>query len=173
VRARTIKAGRTLVVGETTFTPLGDDEAFALSVATFMAVPGEPPRRGEAIWGTGARPGVELVARIGAVELGPGVLELHRRPDLTNGPDGTFQGGISAVLGEVAAEGLLREDGAPWVVEHLDVRYLRGIRTGPARTTARVVGPRRPRATVVVEVHDAGADHLASYVVATARRIGT
>jgi hypothetical protein len=46
------------------------------------------------------------------------------------------------------------------------------MRQGPARTAARVVGPRGPaRATVVVEVRDAGADHLASYVVATARRL--
>jgi acyl-coenzyme A thioesterase PaaI-like protein len=110
---------------------------------------------------------------VGVVELEPGVVELHRRPDLTNGPDGTFQGGISALLGEVAAESLLQ--GAPgggrWAVERLDVRYLRGIRTGPARTRARRLGPDGGHATVVVEVHDAGVDHLASYVVASARRL--
>ena len=144
------------------------------SLGTFMNVPGVEPARGEATWGLGRRMTVPFAERVGARLLAPGVVELPRRIDLTNGEGGTLQGGLSCLLGELATETLLADsDGDdPWVVEELDVRYLRGIRLGPAWTTARIVGSRAgDRVHVLVEVHDAGVGHLASFVATTAARL--
>jgi acyl-coenzyme A thioesterase PaaI-like protein len=101
---------------------------------------------------------------VGARVVEPGVVEVDRRPYVMQ-PWGTVQGGVIALLGELAAESLM--GGA---VIDLDVRYLSAVRVGPARTSATAVGA----STVRVEVRDAGSDdRLAALVVARTLPIST
>jgi acyl-coenzyme A thioesterase PaaI-like protein len=105
---------------------------------------------------TGTLP-VTFPERVGLRIISPGVTELDRRPFVVQAA-GSLQGGMVALLGETAAESLT---GRP-VVE-LDARFFTGVRVGPGRATAEVVGD----GLVRVEVRDIGnADRLAALVTA-------
>jgi len=133
-----------------------DPDPFAVSVSTFMARSFDMPDDRGGRWSRAERPMVQPIAtRIGARGVAPGVVELDRHPDVVNGAGGTIQGGIVATLAELAAETALADEGR-WFVQDLDVRYLRGVRVGPARAEATVVGRHRDEATVRVEILDAG-----------------
>jgi hypothetical protein len=83
---------------------------------------------------------------VGARVVSPGVIEVDRYPYVMQ-PAGTIQGGIVALLGELAGESVL---GRP--VTHLEVRFLSTVRVGPARTST----TRLHSSTARVEIHDAG-----------------
>jgi acyl-coenzyme A thioesterase PaaI-like protein len=161
--ARIVKFGRTTIVGEAWFSEPGCERPVVVSHATFTPSP-RPEDLIEAVpsdrlFGPGGmtRPFAESV---GARVVEPGVVEVDRRPYVMQ-PWGTVQGGVIALLGELAAESLM--GGA---VIDLDVRYLSAVRVGPARTSATAVGG----STVRVEVRDAGSDErLAALVVARTR----
>ena len=70
----------------------------------------------------------------------------------------SLQGGIVALIGEVAAESLTGSQ-----VVDLDIRYLSAVRVGPGRATATVL-----RADLVpVEVRDVGSENrLAALIFA-------
>ncbi len=89
-----------------------------------------------------------LAEGLGIRVLAAGVVEVERGP-YVNQPSGTLQGGVVAVLAELAAESLT----GGRVVE-LEVRYLSAIRVGPARTSAVELDDR----TVRVEIRDPGND---------------
>lgn len=154
---RVLKTGRVLTFTETEFTVDGATEPAAIVLGTFVASPrpqdvadsfvtqvteGSIRRR------RNAEPTVPITEILGARLIEPGVVEAERHPRILNWVE-TVQGGAVGLLAEEAALSL---PGAP-VPTELEVRYLRTVRHGPMRATARNIGP-----FTRVEVIDAGND---------------
>jgi acyl-coenzyme A thioesterase PaaI-like protein len=161
--ARTVKAGRAVVVLTVEFTG-GDGEPIAVGTGSFMAVPDPtktlPPIVGqpEALGDPGARLSAPLAERAGCERRERGVVALPRSNDGLNSA-GTINGGLIALAVEEAALSLT--PGA--TLASMALRYLRPARVGPAVATADVLaGLGR------VEVRDAGSDDRLA-VVATTR----
>jgi acyl-coenzyme A thioesterase PaaI-like protein len=159
VSARLLKVGRNTVAVAVDFAEPGG-EPLALCHLTFVPSPrpqdlAPPTLTGMRTQGSATVPLPELV---GARVPLPGVAEIDHRPYVVQG-SGALQGGIVALLAELAAESL---DGGP--VLDLDTRYLSTVRIGPGRAEATRVGGDLVR----VEVRDVGADRRLA-AVATAR----
>jgi acyl-coenzyme A thioesterase PaaI-like protein len=160
---RVLKQGRTTIVTETDFCHPATGSVVAISHATFVASPRPQDVIGPMV---ATRASVNALSRPIAEELGmqvlaPGVVSLERGP-YVNQPSGTLQGGVVALLAEVAAETLT---GAR--VTELEVRYLSAIRVGPGRTSALALDEH----TVRVEIRDPGNDdRLATLVMARMAR---
>lgn len=162
VAARVLKVGRNTVATAVDMTDPATGALVALCHLTFVPSPrpqdlAPPSLGGMRTDGTISVPLPELV---GARVTSPGVVEVDHRPYVVQG-SGALQGGIVALLAELAAESL---GGGP--VVDLDTRYLSTVRVGPGRAVAEHAGGGLFR----VEVRDAGAgagDRLAA--VATAR----
>jgi len=156
---RAVKAGRTILLTETTFFERGVERPVALSQATFFPSPNAADEM-EFVGSQAYRPSRlsgSFTDQLGIRVLRPGVTELDR-VEYVMQPTGTIQGGALAVLAEVAAETLTGEP-----VLDLDLRFVNAVRIGPARASAEVVGAGVAR----VEVRDAGnADRLATVVLA-------
>ena len=138
--------------------PLTQQQNVGMGFLTFTPSPRPQDLAPQAIMGAMQVPGElpePLPDFVGVRTLAPGVVEIDHRPLVTQG-SGTLQGGIVALLGEMAAETLTGHQ----VVE-LDTRYLATVRVGPARTAARRTSPWGVR----VEVRDTGnGDRLAALV---------
>jgi len=154
-----LKQGRTTIVAETDFRHPVTGAVVAFSHATFVASPRPQdvigPLSASRTSGNGlSRP---IGEALGAQVVSPGVAQIERGP-YVNQPSGTLQGGVVAVLAELAAESLT---GAR-VIE-LEVRYLSAVRVGPARTSAVALDDH----TVRVEARDVGNhDRLTAVVMA-------
>jgi uncharacterized protein (TIGR00369 family) len=96
-----------------------------------------------------------------------GVADVDHRPDLLNSSN-SIQGGVLAFVAEVAAQSLATAHaGRTFVVDDLDIRYLRAARIGPARAQARLLRLNDSDAAVEVETRDLGGDNrVVSYVSA-------
>jgi acyl-coenzyme A thioesterase PaaI-like protein len=143
-----LKQGRTTIVAETDFRHPVTGAVVAMSHATFVASP-----RPQDVIGplsssrtTGNALSSPIAEALGAEVLSPGVVVIERGT-YVNQPAGTLQGGVVAVLAELAAETLT---GAR--VLELEVRYLSAVRVGPARTSAVALDDH----TVRVEARDVG-----------------
>jgi acyl-coenzyme A thioesterase PaaI-like protein len=177
IDARILRTGRTITVGETAFAAPGESAPFAVAVGTFVASPRPVDVRPGHF---GSRPvdrkrptlSVPFSERVALLMIEPGIGEVLLRPDLTNST-GTIQGGVLGILGEMAAQTLASsETGRTFVVDDLDIRYLRAARVGPARSTARLLALDDERATVVVEIHDTGmTDRHVAHVIAQCRAL--
>jgi acyl-coenzyme A thioesterase PaaI-like protein len=167
-RAEVLKSGRNTTSCETWFVAAADPDGdpFAVSHSTFVASPrpedvmeippGSLPLKRRPLL---TRP---LADDVGCRILAPGVAEVDVRDYVVN-PTGTVQGGIVALLAELAAE-TVTGDVRP--VTELDVRYLATTRVGPARAEATLVGPAEA-GIVRVELRDVGRDgRLAALVTA-------
>jgi acyl-coenzyme A thioesterase PaaI-like protein len=153
-----LKQGRTTIVAETEFRHPATGAVVALSHATFVASPRPQDVIGPLASArtSGNALNRHIAEALGAEVLSPGVAVIERGP-YVNQPSGTLQGGVVAVLAELAAESLT---GAR--VLELEVRYLSAVRVGPARTSARAMDDH----TVRVEVCDTGNhDRLATVVM--------
>jgi acyl-coenzyme A thioesterase PaaI-like protein len=163
LEARVLKAGATLVVIQTLLTADDEKQPFATSLATFM---NRPVDVGDRARPKARRLELPLGARIGARVLRPGTVELDPRDDIGNAFHGTVLGGVTAVLGELAAESVTTDD-EPFVVTDLDIRFLNRVRVGPVRAVAEVIidGPEsRGRG---VTISDTGyGDRIVAYVSA-------
>jgi acyl-coenzyme A thioesterase PaaI-like protein len=130
-----------------------------VSFLTFMASPRPQdltPFPMDGMRTTGAMT-VPLAEHVGARVRSPGAVEVTHRPFVQQAA-GALQGGVVALVGEMAAETL-----ADRPVIELDVRYLSSVRIGPARAVAAPMGSEHVR----VEVRDLGnADRLAARIVA-------
>jgi acyl-coenzyme A thioesterase PaaI-like protein len=174
---RILRTGRTLTVGETIFDTPGAPSPFAIAMATFVASPRPADVRPEDFGRSMMRRerpllSVPLGERVALQILEPGVGEVVLREDLTNST-GTIQGGVLGILGEMAAQTLVTaEGGRTFVVDDLDIRYLRASRVGPARSSARLLALDGDRATVAVEIRDTGMDDReVAHVIAQCRAL--
>jgi uncharacterized protein (TIGR00369 family) len=181
VEGRVLRTGATLTVADATLTATGDDAPFAKTLGSFIAsprpddvVPGmvDPSRHQQSPWPERPTLTVPFTELVGLRVLEPGVTEVALRPDLSNATD-TFQGGIVSFLGETAAQTLASDAaGATFVVDDIDVRYLRAARVGPARATATLYELDDEIAAATVEIRDTGMDNrLTAYVTAECRRL--
>jgi len=161
IAARAVKAGRSILLTETTFFERGGERPVALSHATFFPSPNVAHEM-EFVGSQEYRPSRlsgSFTDQLGVRLLRPGVAELDRLEYVMQ-PTGTIQGGALAVLAEVAAETLI---GAP--VLDLDLRYVNAVRVGPAIASAELVAPTVAR----IEVRDSGnGDRLATVALAKA-----
>jgi acyl-coenzyme A thioesterase PaaI-like protein len=156
VVARVLRSGQRTTVAEAEFFNPQTGELMAFSHATFMASPRPQdlinlPRAHVSV-GTMQRP---IAEELGIVVSAPGEAEVVRGA-YVNQPTGTIQGGVLAVLAEVAAESLTSRR-----VVDIELRYLSAIRVGPARAVARSLNDE----TVRVEVRDAGNEDRLTTVV--------
>ena len=165
VESQLLKAGRTLQVAESRYAERGASRPFATAVATFSASPRptdvlDAPPPAEHLGRGTAHPTlpVPLAERVGVQVVEPGRAEIEHRAEHSNSTS-TLQGGLVALVGEVAAETLAEAElGAIAPAHELDVRYLRGARVGPAVARAELLHRDDSSATMRVEVRDAGAD---------------
>jgi acyl-coenzyme A thioesterase PaaI-like protein len=158
---RILKTGRTVTVGEATFTV--DGEPVAVSLASFVASPRPQDVAVSAVRGAQrlqGRPAVEPPAPVaellGARRVEPGVVEADRHERILNWAE-TVQGGAVAALAEEAVLSQLD----PPVPTALAVRYLSSVRDGPMRAVAHPFGD-----WTRVEVVDTGRDRLVAVAVA-------
>jgi acyl-coenzyme A thioesterase PaaI-like protein len=152
-----LKQGRTTIVAETDFRHPVTGAVLALSHATFMASPRPQDVIGplSAARSSGNALRAPIAEALGAQVLSPGVVLIERGP-YVNQPAGTLQGGVVALLAELAAESLTGSR-----VLELEVRYLSAVRVGPARTSAVALDDH----TVRVEIRDPGNDDRLTTVV--------
>jgi len=151
------RRGKRMFITETSFShPEGT--VLAVCGGTFSAISlTEPPRQG------GREPRANdkrplfsgsLDDHVGLHSPRPGVAQIALRNDLGNSTN-SLMGGLTAMLGEVAALSRLRADaGTDHLVERLQIRYLAPIEIGPARAEVRLVGGPPSRPVVLVEVRD-------------------
>jgi acyl-coenzyme A thioesterase PaaI-like protein len=150
VQGEIVKPGRATVASEIRFSDAETSQLVATSYVTFMASPrpqdqAPPLQRGMRT--TGSMP-VPFPDYVGTRILAPGVAEVDLTPFVMQASR-TLQGGVVAMLGEVAAESLTGSH-----VLGLDIRYLSAVRVGPGRATATSLGGNLVR----IEVRDAGSD---------------
>jgi acyl-coenzyme A thioesterase PaaI-like protein len=114
-----------------------------------------------------------FLERIGLREGPGGSVELDLDPYVRNSL-GALQGGVVTALVEVAAERAARRaTGLPLVTTDFAVHFLALGRTGPLRASARLLGAVDGRATLRVELRDAGRDErLLAVAIATAGELG-
>jgi acyl-coenzyme A thioesterase PaaI-like protein len=158
-----LRTGRTITLAGTDFTDPAGGAVVAVCTATFMPSP-RPQDVIDAVKGftpSRRRMGGPFPEEMGARVLAPGHVEMARQPYVQQ-PTGVIQGGALALLAEVAGETLLD---AP--VAEMELRYLRGLRVGPARTRTERLGDDTAR----IEVIDTGDDdRLTTVIFARSRR---
>jgi acyl-coenzyme A thioesterase PaaI-like protein len=168
--SRILKWGNRLVVGEAAISEEGTGRSSGWGSATFVnRAVGEgsdwtQPRH----WGGPTEPHESVEEALGVVQVRPGVVDLPMGASVTNPTAaGTVQGGIQAILAELAAEQVA---GAGRQVVHLGIRFLNGARVGPLRAVAAALPGDGPERTVRVELIDAGDDgRIVSHAMAIAR----
>lgn len=166
-----LRAGRTLLVGEVRLYAEGDRRPFGRSLLTFMNRPMAPWPDGRPLARPGPPPGRPIEALLSARHPAPGVVEIDPLPHLSNGTGGTVQGGVLALLAELATEQSLAAQG-PCMVTDLDIRYLNAVRRGPVRATAEVLASTEGGADVQVRLVDTGDQgRLVAFVATSARRL--
>jgi acyl-coenzyme A thioesterase PaaI-like protein len=158
-KSRILKVGRNTVATEVDFTNGRSGPLVAVSYLTFMPSPRPQDVAPVTMAGMHTTGSLDepIAEHVGAREVSPGVVEIEHGPFLQQA-SGALQGGIVALLGELAAESLARRP-----VLDLDTRYLTTVRFGPARATAVAAGDDHVR----VEVRDTGnGDRLAARIMA-------
>lgn len=157
--SRILRRGKRTAVTETSFfLPDGRVVAictgsFAMISSTFNALgSNDGPRRSRH-----ERPllPAPVAERAGIREPAAGRAELALRPGLGNST-GSMMGGLTGILGEVAALSRAQADGdRPYFADRLLVRYLAPIRNGPAQARAVGCGGPPERPVVRVDLRDA------------------
>jgi acyl-coenzyme A thioesterase PaaI-like protein len=172
VSARLRKVGRTMSVGDATIHLERTGELVGTSLGTFLASPrpgdhalsGFPPER------RATRRAGTLREHIGITSPEPGVAELGTlRPDVVNATQ-SLQGGVAALLGEVATYSAVGGlDGPAQVVDTLGVHYLAAGRDGPFVATAEPLERTAARSSFRVELRDGGRDRVIALIETTTR----
>lgn len=171
VRARLRKVGRTMSVGDATIHLERTGEQLGTALGTFLASPrpGDQALSGFPTERRATRPrAATLREHIGITTPGAGVAELGAlRPDLVNATN-SLQGGVVALLGEVATYSAVA-DGPAQVVDSLEVHYLAAGRVGPFRATAAALERTTARSSFRVELCDLGRDRVMALIETTTR----
>jgi uncharacterized protein (TIGR00369 family) len=171
-RARLLKVGRTMSVGDAEFFS-ASGELIGTALGTFLA---SPRPADVAPHGFQFGPQVEirrsrtLAEHVGITTPEPGVAEMPAlRSDLTNATQ-SLQGGIVALLGEMATYSAVASgDVGSQVVDTLEVHYLSAGRTGPFRATAEGLSLTTTTGYFRVQVRDLGRDRLTAIIETTTR----
>ncbi len=183
MRCHITRAGRTVTVGETTVYGSGGAVA-AAAVGTFQASPRPQdvvPDAFGRLDGSGhvVSDHPTLADHVGLEVVRPGLARIALRPDLVNGTE-SLQGGLVALLGEVAAQSAAAAAMGPTggsgdartgplaVVDSLEVHYLAAARVGPFLAQADAVGPHLWRVVITDPGMD---DRVASLIVARTRPV--
>lgn len=165
--ARPLRIGKRLIVGDTA---LQTTDGLVVGRATTTFINNELPfsyrETNPEVLDFGAASPDEF---IGAVRLGDGRVELPLTDRIANGAQGTIQGGVQALLAEIAADHALVDGiGAPErrsTAIDLDIRYLGRLPVGPMAATATVLTADDAGGRVTVRLTDAGNGHsLVSFV---------
>jgi acyl-coenzyme A thioesterase PaaI-like protein len=170
LRCDVLRSGRRLFVGETRLYADDQEHPFGRSVVTFInrrvVFPPDGPVPSQRLNGS-LRVRVEDLLDVRTVD--DSTIEIDPIGRLSNGPGATLQGGVLALLGELATEHAL---GRSVFVTDLDVRYLNPVRIGPVQARAEVLADIPQEAAATVRIVDAGnADRLIAHVTTTARRL--
>jgi acyl-coenzyme A thioesterase PaaI-like protein len=153
---RPVKVGRRLFVGEVILHSGDAERPFARSTVTFMNQPmgNSPisfgPRELEPMAVTSFDE--LLAARFPAA----GIVEMDAHPALSNGEGGTIQGGVQALLGEIAGEHALQHRGRFHAVD-LEIRYLNRVRGETVTASAEVLDGDLADVCVRVPINDPAA----------------
>jgi acyl-coenzyme A thioesterase PaaI-like protein len=173
LEGRIVKAGSTVVQTEAWVQDPDGGPALAVVHLGFMASP-RPQDIDVDIQAMRAAPPrpvmtTPLPERVGCRVVEPGVVELDLAPYVSN-PTGTIQGGMVALLGELAAESARPGQ----IAIELDVRYLSATRVGPARATGRVLTGGDDESVVRVEIRDVGnQDRLTALIMVRTAAVPT
>jgi acyl-coenzyme A thioesterase PaaI-like protein len=171
LRSDALRVGRRLFVGETLLYANDEERPFARSLVTFINKVMVIPEGHSAPPLTTAQPlrvGIDDLLDVRVVDRG--TIEIDPIARLSNGPGGTVQGGVLALLGELATEQALAPSTV--AVTDLDIRYLNPVRVGPVQARAEILSESPQEAAVNVRIVDVGdADRLVAYVGTTARRL--
>ncbi len=159
--ARPLRIGKRLIVGDT---ELLTTDGLVVGRATTTFINNELPfsyrEANPEVLDFGAASPDEF---IGAVRLGDGSVELPLTDRIANGAQGTIQGGVQALLAEIAADHALADAiGAPErrsTAIDLDIRYLGRLPVGPMAATATVLTADDAGGRVTVRLTDAGNGH--------------
>lgn len=168
LEGRPLRVGKRLVVAETRLYDGDNHEPFAISITTFMnnhlgIVLPEPRADHPPMAAT------SFDEFIGATVLDERSLALQPTPLLSNGIQGTVQGGVQALLAEMAAQHAFG-NGRPMTARDLDIRYLDRLRTGPLIATAEGSPAGEEPLPCRVRLTDGVGGHLVSYVTLVMQR---
>ena len=152
---RPAKVGRRLFVGETILHTGDVDRPFARSTVTFMnqQMSEGPGSGGPAAEAITVRSFDDLL-RPRYPDAYTAAMDAH--PWVSNGPGGTIQGGVQALLAEIAAERAVKP--RELAVVDLDIRFLNRVRSGPVAATAEVSAGEVDDTFVRVAITDLGDD---------------
>jgi len=166
IEAAPLKAGRTVAVAEARVRNEDTGAPIAYAIATFFASPNPAdvfpdgfPDLGDMPVGFLPEP---VADRAGITIVEPGVAEVPHRGKNLNASN-AIQGGIVSLAAEEAVSSLHDE---PVVLDAINLRYLKGITSGPGRAVAEAMG-----ASTVVRITDVGRDKLATLITARTRPV--
>ncbi len=165
LEGRVLRVGGRLVVAETAMHAGEEPQPFALAVSTFrnhhlgMVLP--EPRSTQPVMAEASFD--ELLAVRVRDEC---TLELTPTPRLSNGVQGTVQGGVQALLAEMAAEHAVG-DGHPMTARDLDIRYLDRLGGGLLVATVERSPSDTEAVPCRVRLTDGSDGHLVSFVTVT------
>ncbi len=162
LEGRPLRVGKRLVVAETSLHDGDNTDPFAIGITTFMnnhlgLVLPEPRAEQPPL----AAPSFDEF--IGATVIDERSLALQPIARLSNGVQSTVQGGVQALLAEMAAAHAFG-NGGPLVARDLDIRYLDRLRTGPLVATAEGSRTGNGPLPCRVRLTDGGEGHLVAYV---------
>jgi acyl-coenzyme A thioesterase PaaI-like protein len=170
ISCEVLRAGRRLFVAQCRLYADDNERPFGRSVVTFinkqMALP--PNHPGPRLTTPPLR--VRIDDLLGVRVVDDTTIEIDPALGLSNGPGATLQGGVVALLGELATERAVLP--SKCLVTDLDVRYLNAVRVGPVRARAEVLSKTEHEVQVNVRIVDVGnAESLVSHVMTTARHL--
>jgi len=171
VRCEVLRVGRRLFVAESHLFADDDERPFGRSVVTFInrPIPFTPDAPG-LFRRTNPLPSGPIDDLLGVRVVDDTTIEIDPGPRLTNGPGGTLQGGVLALLGELATERALGRRAV--AVTDLDIRYLNPVRTGPVQARVELFSATPDEPSATVRIIDVGnAECLVAHVTTTARRL--
>ena len=171
LRCDVLRAGRRLFVGETRLYADDNEQPFGRSVVTFInkqiVFAPDGPSLGQVV---DPLLQVRIDDLLGVRVVDDTTIEIDPIPRLSNGVGGTLQGGVLALLGELATEQAWRKTSA--AVTDLDIRYLDRVRVGPVQAQTEILFASEQEAAASVRVLDLGDDnHIVAHVGTTIRRL--
>lgn len=170
--ARPLRVGKRLIVADIEFASAGG-VVFGHATTTFInnELPVSYRETNPSVPEFGAANPDEFIS---ATRRPDGAFELPVTDAIANGPQGTIQGGVQALLAEIAADHVLADAaGTPErrsTATDLDIRYLGRLPVGPMVATPTVVSRDDAGGHVTVRLTDGGNDDsFVSFVSLTMR----